>query len=324
MEFLFRINPELDVPIYRQMADAIRLAVKRGELPPGSQLPTVQRMADMVGVARGTIKHAYDRLEAEGIVEKVQGRGTFICFRPEDSGSRKEQAMALIENCLERLDEMGFSQSEIGIFLDLKLRERQYHEVRIKVAVLECNHESLSQLMEQLHRIPQIDLYSYLVKDIEEYPYQLEEDLDLVVTTRSHAALLERIISDKRRIVRVALRMEQECLADIIKLRKGKKVGILAYSSRFAGLLYETCENYAENVVLTEPQIFSEISDLEEYLNGKQVLLVPRNFEKYCSEEAAVLLNEFDGQLIECSYELDEGSFMYLREKTKRLLEGKK
>ena len=234
MEFLFRINPELDVPIYRQMADAIRLAVKRGELPPGSQLPTVQRMADLVGAARGPIKHAYDRLEAEGIIEKVQGRGTFVCFRPEDSGSRKEQAMTLIENCLEKLEEMGFSQSEIGIFLDLKLRERQYHEVRIKVAVLECNHESLSQLMEQLHRIPQIDLYSYLVKDIEEYPYQLEEDLDLVVTTRNHSSLLEKIISDKRRIVRVALRMEQEGLADIIKLRKDKKVGILAYSSRFA------------------------------------------------------------------------------------------
>ena len=79
MENIFQINPELNVPIYRQLTDSIRSAVKRGTLASGQQLPTVQDLSADLSIAVGTIKRAYDELEREGIVEKVQGRGTFVC-----------------------------------------------------------------------------------------------------------------------------------------------------------------------------------------------------------------------------------------------------
>ena len=71
MEPIFQINTELDIPIYQQLVDAIRLAVKKGTLQPDEQLPTVQELSVRLGVARGTIKRAYDELERIGLVEKV-------------------------------------------------------------------------------------------------------------------------------------------------------------------------------------------------------------------------------------------------------------
>ena len=323
MEDIYQINPELDIPIYQQLVDTIRAAVKKGILVPNQQLPTVSELSAKLGIARGTIKRAYDELEHSGIVDKAQGRGTFVCYQPANSGSRKEQAMAAIDTLLENLEDLGFSAAEINIFLNLKLRERAEQESRIKVAVMECNPENLSQMSEQLHTIPRIDLYSYLTETIQQYPYQLSEDIDLIVTTAAHAEFLEKTLPDHKRIARVALCLTPQCLSDIIKLRKGKRVGILGYSLRFGQLLHSTCQMYTEGVMLNEPQIFHPELDIQEYLKDKDAVLVPKNYEKYCDVTTAGYLDRYDGKLIECSYEMDAGSFLYLQEKTRRIVEEK-
>ena len=323
MEDIYQINPQLDIPIYQQLVDTIRTAVKKGILAPNQQLPTVSELSEKLGIARGTIKRAYDELERSGIVDKAQGRGTFVCYQPANSGSRKEQAMAAIDTLLENLEELGFSAAEINIFLNLKLRERAEQESQVKVAVLECNPENLAQMSEQLHTIPRIDLYSYLTETIEQYPYQLSEDIDLIVTTAAHAEFLERVLPDRRRIARVAICLTPNCLSDIIKLRKGKRVGILGYSLRFGQLLYSTCQMYTEGVELEQPKIFDPQMDIQEYLRNKDAVLVPKNYEKYCDVRTAGYLDRFEGKLIECSYEMDAGSFLYLQEKTRRIVEEK-
>jgi len=154
MDTLFSINPQLDIPIYQQLVDQIRAAAKRGDLTVGQQLPTVQDVSCNLGIAKGTIKRAYDELARDGFVEKIQGRGTFVRYRPQDSASRKEQAMAAIDEMLDSLEAMGFSPAEIGIYLDLKMRQRAQQEQRIRVAVVECNTENLARIFEQLRHIP--------------------------------------------------------------------------------------------------------------------------------------------------------------------------
>ena len=324
MGSIFQINTQLDVPIYRQLVDAIHTAVKKGELPSGQQLPTVQELTQELEIARGTVKRAYDELERLGLVEKVQGRGTFVCYQPGNSGSRKEQAMAAINAMLDQLENMGFSAAEINIFLNLKLRERAEQEAHIKVAVVECNPENLSQMSEQLRHIPGVDLYPYLLESIEQYPYKLAEAFELIVTTAEHADYLESIVPQKQKVVRVALRLSVESLAPVIKLRPGKKLGIIGYSQRFAELLYRTGLAYAENVTIYPPITTQSAEETAAYLQGKDTVLVPKAYEKYFSQQMVDALQAFHGSLLDCYYEMDEGSLLYLETKIKRLLEEKK
>lgn len=321
METVFSVNPELDIPIYRQLVDQIRAAVRQGRLTAGQKLPTVQEVSCDLGIAVGTIKRAYDELEREGIVEKVQGRGTFICYRPTDSGSRKDQAMAAIDEMLDRLEGMGFSPTEVNIFLDLKLRQRAQEESRIRIAVVECNTENLTRMSEQLRRIDRVELYSYLVSTVREYPYNLAEDTDLIVTTATHADELEQLLGDRKKVIRVALRLESSCMLELLRLRRGQRVGILCSSLRYGQLLAQTCRQYAEDVEIAEPQTFDSV--LGEYLEGMDALLLPEDHSRYCSNAAREAIRRFRGTVITCGYELDEGSFLYLREKTKRMLESK-
>lgn len=323
MNNIFQINPQLNVPIYRQLTDGIRSAVKRGALTSGQQLPTVQDLSVDLGIAVGTIKRAYDELEREGIVEKVQGRGTFVCYEPVSRESRKDRAMEAIDELLSRLEEMGLSTAEINIFLNLKLRERAEEEKRVKVAILECNPENLSNMSEQLRAIEGMELHAHLMDSIAQYPYKLGEEIDLVVTTATHAQQVEDMLPVPVRVIRVGLRLTPACLAEIVKLRAHQVAGILCYSPRFGHLLQRTCQTYAEDIMVPEPMVFSPELDIAGFLQDKDAVLVPKDYEKYCTLQAAQQLRRFRGKLILCGYELDEGSVLYLQEKTKRLLEAK-
>ena len=97
----------------------------------------------------------------------------------------------------------------------------------------------------------------------------------------------------------------------------------MGYSMRFAQLLHATCQQYNDGVEMFEPHVFAGEEDLKQYLSDKEIVLVPQFYERYCSSQEAELLNSFLGRAIECSYEMDEGSFLYLQEKTKRLLAEK-
>ena len=58
-------------------------------LPPGSALPSERELAERYGVARMTVRGELDRLTADGLAYRIQGRGTFV------SEPRVSQAMAL-------------------------------------------------------------------------------------------------------------------------------------------------------------------------------------------------------------------------------------
>ncbi len=321
---VYRIDPALDVPIYRQLVDSIHTAVKKGEIPAGHQLPTVQVLTEKLGIARGTVKRAYDELERLGIVDKVQGRGTFVCYQPSNSGSRKEQAMVAIDTMLDQLENMGFSPAEINIFLNLKLRERAEQEAYVKIAVVECNPENLAQMSDQLRHINGVDLYPYVLDSIQQYPYKLSEDFDLIVTTASHADYLESVVPLKKKVVRVALGLSADSLAPIIKLRPGKSLGIIGHSHKFAQLLHRTGQAYTEDVALHMPILADSVEQIQQYLVGKDAILVPKAYEHYFNAQIVESLRAFCGELIECNYEMDAGSILYLEIKIKRLLEEKK
>ncbi|MFI6933552.1 PLP-dependent aminotransferase family protein [Streptomyces sp. NPDC050287] len=61
---------------------ALRDAVRDGRLAPGARLPATRRLAEELGVSRGTVKAAYDQLVAEGYLTARQGAGTRVAPLP--------------------------------------------------------------------------------------------------------------------------------------------------------------------------------------------------------------------------------------------------
>lgn len=71
-------------PIYEQIEEQIREAIRSEELKPGEQLPSIRHLAKSLRISVITTKRAYDDLEAEGLVYSVQGKGSFVAERNPD------------------------------------------------------------------------------------------------------------------------------------------------------------------------------------------------------------------------------------------------
>ena len=65
-------------PIYEQIIDQIKAAIVSGELAEGEQLPSIRALANSLRVSAITTKRAYADLEAAGLIETVQGKGTYV------------------------------------------------------------------------------------------------------------------------------------------------------------------------------------------------------------------------------------------------------
>ncbi len=62
----------------RQVGNYIKGLIIRGKLPPGTRLPSYSELANSLDAAYVTVKFAYDALVAEGIVDRMHGRGCFV------------------------------------------------------------------------------------------------------------------------------------------------------------------------------------------------------------------------------------------------------
>ena len=73
-----RILTGSTTPIYRQLVDQIRLAILRGRLAPGDQLPSVRSLAVTVVINPNTVARAYGELTRDGFIVSQQGKGYFV------------------------------------------------------------------------------------------------------------------------------------------------------------------------------------------------------------------------------------------------------
>jgi CheY-like chemotaxis protein len=72
-------------PKGRHIYDTLRSKILSGVFPPGTKLKAATELAAEFGVAPMTVRHALARLEAEGLLSREYGRGTFVRQRTPSS-----------------------------------------------------------------------------------------------------------------------------------------------------------------------------------------------------------------------------------------------
>lgn len=66
------------VPLYYQAEHYIREKIASNEWEIGSQIPTELQLIELFGISRATLRQAIANLVNEGLLEKLQGKGTFV------------------------------------------------------------------------------------------------------------------------------------------------------------------------------------------------------------------------------------------------------
>ena len=70
-------------PLYLQVMEQVRRRVAVGDLPAGTELPSIRQLASELQVSVITIKRAYLELERDGVISTRQGKGSVVADRPD-------------------------------------------------------------------------------------------------------------------------------------------------------------------------------------------------------------------------------------------------
>lgn len=112
-------------PIYEQIKTQIHSAVLSGELKAGEALPSLRKLAKELRISVLTVTRAYNELADEGVVQNIQGKGTFVM----DKGNELMQRQ-LETRIRESLAEASRGAKAAGIPLDAlgRMLEEEYRK----------------------------------------------------------------------------------------------------------------------------------------------------------------------------------------------------
>lgn len=127
------------VSLHRQLFLCLRDQLLQGVYPPGSMIPNEEALCEQFGVSRITVRRAVADLEARGLLEKRQGRGTFVSA--DLPPSRPHATLGLLDSLRRmaaqtRPEVLGVERTppppDIAEQLDLAPQERAVHAIRLR------------------------------------------------------------------------------------------------------------------------------------------------------------------------------------------------
>lgn len=111
---MFLVNPRSKQPLYEQLVEQLRRQIVLGGLDAGAAMPSVRQLATELGINPNTIQKAYRRMEEEGMIVSVPGKGSFVSEDLADMlRKQREEQLGRARQALQACRESGVTKDEI-------------------------------------------------------------------------------------------------------------------------------------------------------------------------------------------------------------------
>ena len=119
------LNNSSMVPIYEQLMDQVKNEIINGGLEENEVLPSVRALSGELRISALTVKKAYDRLEQEGFVVTVHGKGTYVAATDRQLAleARKKTAEDALAAAVEKAKAVGLTKIDIREIVEIILED---------------------------------------------------------------------------------------------------------------------------------------------------------------------------------------------------------
>ena len=120
------LNHSSMVPIYEQLMEQIKSEIIQSNLVEGEGLQSVRKLPGELRISALTVKKAYDKLEEEGFVTTIHGKGTFVTASDKQLAveARKRAVEEEFDKAIDKAVSVGMNQNEILELVQLLLDEK--------------------------------------------------------------------------------------------------------------------------------------------------------------------------------------------------------
>lgn len=119
------LNNSSMTPIYEQLMTQIKGQIISGDVTENQALPSVRALSAELKISALTVKKAYDKLEEEGFVVTVHGKGTFVAAT--DKQLAVEARRKLVEDdfalAIDKAKAIGMTKDEIREVIEIMLED---------------------------------------------------------------------------------------------------------------------------------------------------------------------------------------------------------
>jgi GntR family transcriptional regulator len=122
---VFLLNPNSGVPLYVQLQQQLQQRILTGQIPDGSQLPSVRDLSSELGINPLTVAKVYQILEREDFVETRRGLGTYVSHQSPTLKieARRRQISPAIEQLVTEAMHLGLGEKEVQALIAEKFRQ---------------------------------------------------------------------------------------------------------------------------------------------------------------------------------------------------------
>lgn len=322
------IDKSIGLPAYKQIVEQVMNAIKNSELVNGDKLPSERHLSTKLGVSRGTITKAYNELANLEVVTLIKGKGCFVSDEKTFlSLGRKEKAVLMIKNTINNLEDLGFSMSEIRIFSEIVMMEKEKNYSAIKIGIIDCNREALHAIQRQIGQLKDIAISKYLLTEIGNASLKAEiYDFDLVITTYKHyKEILEELPTIEDRLIRVSMSPSKKTMIEIARVAHNKNIGILFDSKNYLGVIRNELKlvdiGLKEGMCLMIDSL--DKKQISMFVKNKEIVIIPPLTFFEVSFRRWLMLHLENKQVIEFDYLIERGNLLYLEETIRSLMISK-
>jgi GntR family transcriptional regulator len=109
------IDTNSGLPIFRQIANALKYYIATGRLAPNEQVPSVRELCASLQVNPATVNKAFRELELDGWLVTRRGLGTFVAEQPPkpSRGQAREVLRERIADLVSEAARLGLSREDL-------------------------------------------------------------------------------------------------------------------------------------------------------------------------------------------------------------------
>lgn len=159
------LNAEQASPLYRQLMIHLRSDIASGVYPVHSRIPSEQELCESYGVSRVTVRKALAELTRDGLLERHQGKGTFVCI------PRIQRDLRVINSFSDYCRSMGCAPGTRVISAKMVVADEE------DAAALLCAPGSQVLEVQRLRLADETPVMLEINRFPEDYEWLLEEDL---------------------------------------------------------------------------------------------------------------------------------------------------
>lgn len=219
-----------ELPLHLRVQEGLRARLLDGTYPPQSRLPSEHALCAQFQVSRITVRQALAALQNEGLVQKIQGRGTFAC-RP-----RAAQNVSTLQ---------GFAEAMAPLGHDVRNRLHQFRYVPAGESLAGRLQLPATALLAEIGRVRVLDgqPISYETTYVPEVLGQALAGADLAHRDLFHILEHDGRVALGHADVAITSELADEALCTLLQCHTGSpvlRIDRLVSEAGGAPLLYET------------------------------------------------------------------------------------